>query len=284
MCFVGDKNSPLPTQKIKKLLTVRKQKVQNALEWLCKHHKGFIKDGISINYTTLNSLPHDDIPTSILENISQSDQVEQTLSESSSYVPTHNVDTNTEIQDNIPVDKSCVIDVNSTLVSEEDMISSLSSQYSPNDIIKVTSSNTPVTHYKNPNFWTLAFPCLFPYGLGGCDDSTMSLKKWCRRFLNLSGDDRFRLHYSFMFVVHSILNVRSVCRETKFRVTRHLSDSLFVTKSDLQETLKEIKSSNRPNPTIHNPNVKKLMSQIKCVGKNIIGSDFSRLSDSRRFL
>jgi hypothetical protein len=160
-----------------------------------------------------------------------------------------------------------------------------SSNHDPDKtFIKVKSGSVPVTSWNNPDYWTLAFPCLFPYGIGGCTDDYTKLHTWVKHLLNLN-DDRFRTHYSFMFVAHSILNVRRVCKQTRFSISRPTEAGQSTSKQppsisskDLKKTYKEIKDSKSQNPYIADPNVRKLFNQLKAVGKNVPGSDFERRS------
>ena len=86
--FVGDSTCLPHYQKVKKVLTVRRDKVQAALEFLVANHIGFINHGITIDHPQLNSLPVDDIPQELLDSIVYSPDVDGANSEQSSYVPT----------------------------------------------------------------------------------------------------------------------------------------------------------------------------------------------------
>ena len=305
VCFIGDKTTALPLQQLRKVLVVRRRKVQEALEFLVENHIGFKEIGITIDKEALRDLPTHDIPSSILGNIDCSDDVDAAMSESSSYIPRSESNVPTQAQEetthvdvsnpedskhdtaiesepdysqntHIPLDRSGVIDVDSTLLSMEDLneaaTDNLDRGDEPDSVFTIPSGSDPVTSYRNPNFWTLAFPTLFCYGLGGCDESKVSMKKWVKHLLLLKDDDRFATHYSFMFVAHSILNVRAVCLQTHLNLTRASSDPIPVTREDLQAAIDQINSGVVPS----DPNVARIWRQIRTVGANVTGSNFQR--------
>ena len=285
VCWIGDPTCAIPIQRIKKLLTVRREKVRLALEWLCINHKGFIELGITINKDTLLQLPEDDIPMSIIENISRSGDVEAASAESSSYVPQQAEPDADQAQVDIPIERSGVIDVDTTQMSNADLFSAAfrnlnlkpDPRLTDNSIIKARSGSQPVGAYNNPHFWSLAFPALFPYGIGGCDDKRPPFHTWIDHLLNLR-DDRFRLHYSFMFVAFSINQVREVCKCTRFCVSRENANKtpLEISSETLKKTYEEVKKAKSQNPNIVDPEVRGLMNQLKAIGSNVTGSDFQR--------
>ena len=279
VCFIGDESCPLPTQQIKKILTVRRERVKLALEWLCENHVGFKNLGIQIDKRQLAQLPENDIPDSITTHITRSGDVDSALGESSSYVPQNNAELpDTNPDETIPIHRSGVLDVDNTTVSEDELLQGATNNLDPS-LIKVKSGSTPISSYNNPDFWTLAYPCLFPYGIGGCNDTYQKLHIWLKHLLN-HRDDRFRKDYSFMFVGYSISNVRAVCRQTKFSICRPGNDDnvLSVSSKDLEKAFESIKKSKSSNPHITDPTVRQLLDQIRSVGKNLPGSDFQRRS------
>jgi hypothetical protein len=118
--------------------------------------------------------------------------------------------------DDIPIECSAVLDMDSTQVPTDMLLmgaaKKLKITLDPDPVVISSHGNTKVSSYHNPAFWTCAFPTLFPYGTGGCDDRSPNLKEWMNYLLN-HRDPRFRQHYSFMFVGFNILNVREVCRQ-----------------------------------------------------------------------
>jgi len=279
VCFVGDETRPLPIGKLKKLLRVRKDKVRKALEFLTQHHIGFRELGITIDYDVLDTLPDDDIPENILENISRSSDTSASAKESSSYVP-QEPGNNINNSEHIPVDRSCVLDIDSTLVDPEELLIGASKALLSDDEdesndheIHIEHNPDPVSSYNNPSFWTLAFPTLFPYGIGGCDDQTISLKAWTKHLLNLH-DTRFCTHYNFLFVAYSYDNVRNVCSQANLSIERSFDDPHPVHSEDLKQAIEQINSGQPPRA----PGVARLWKQLKAVGSNVVGSNFHRHS------
>jgi hypothetical protein len=72
----------------------------------------------------------------------------------------------------------------------------------------------------NPNHLLGAFPCLFPYGMGGFEVNhprAISYKnqaKWAMRY----GDKRFRKDFHFMFQIFGVIQKCQVCRAAVLQV------------------------------------------------------------------
>jgi len=70
---------------LKKILTVRKKKIIQALRWLKKHN--VLYQNVEINLDNIAQLPEDDIPESIMTTIEQKIGDEEIQSERVGYVP-----------------------------------------------------------------------------------------------------------------------------------------------------------------------------------------------------
>lgn len=81
--FIGSR----PPQRIhlKKVLTVRKNKIVRALQWLKKFN--VLYQSININFETIAQLPEDDIPESIMSTIEQKITDEEVQDERVGYTP-----------------------------------------------------------------------------------------------------------------------------------------------------------------------------------------------------
>lgn len=70
--------------------------------------------------------------------------------------------------------------------------------------VQIPHSDTPANEFYNPDLLPLTYPTLFPYGLGGFEDSQraapLSFKHQLKHFFSLA-DRRFQEHYSFLFTV-----------------------------------------------------------------------------------
>jgi hypothetical protein len=183
--------------------------------------------------------------------------------------------------DDIPIECSAVLDMDSTQVPTDMLLmgaaKKLKITLDPDPVVISSHGNTKVSSYNNPTFWTCAFPTLFPYGTGGCDDRSPKLREWINYLLN-HRDPRFRQHYSFMFVGFNILNVREVCRQVRFTVSRPAASTepLTIKSADLKKVFETVKKSKNPSPYVNDPAFQKLQKQINMVGKNIEGSDFQK--------
>ena len=70
---------------LRKILTVRKKKIIQALHWLKKHN--VLYRNIEINLKNINQLPEDDVPECIMSTMEQKIGDEEIPSERVGYVP-----------------------------------------------------------------------------------------------------------------------------------------------------------------------------------------------------
>ena len=98
--FVG--HQPPKLVQFKKVLTVRKKRVVEALHWLKKYNP--LYHGIKIDFTNIEKLPEDDVPESIMSTIEQKTAEEADVSERTGYVPDPLSDPNeNHSSDSIPI-------------------------------------------------------------------------------------------------------------------------------------------------------------------------------------
>lgn len=81
--FVG--SQPPKRLQLRRVLTVRKKKVMEALNWLKKYNP--LYRDITIDLKNVEKLPDDDVPESIVSTMEQIIVEEEVLSERASYVP-----------------------------------------------------------------------------------------------------------------------------------------------------------------------------------------------------
>ena len=102
-----------------------------------------------------------------------------------------------------------------------------------------TRDNTPASEFTTQNFFTLSFPCLFPYGKGDFNANRpvtcSSLSDWAEHLLWYK-DGRFAHHKFFKFVVHNMIVRRRALEQSKFIVKQQLGDE-HLTVSDLRDRL-----------------------------------------------
>ena len=83
MIFIGAR--PPDRIRLKKVLTVRKEKIIQALQWLKKYN--IFYQNININFENIAQLPEDDVPECIMSTLEQKSGDEDIQSERVGYVP-----------------------------------------------------------------------------------------------------------------------------------------------------------------------------------------------------
>jgi hypothetical protein len=81
--IVGPRN--IPERTMRGFLRVRRQRVRDALQWLCANNPLYAD--VQISTTRLNDLPEDNVPMSILSVVNHSDQLKELHAEHAGYVP-----------------------------------------------------------------------------------------------------------------------------------------------------------------------------------------------------
>ena len=100
-----------------------------------------------------------------------------------------------------------------------------------------TSDTTPASDFTTPYFFTMVFPCLFPYGKGDYHInrpiSCPALHEWAEHLLWYQ-DGRFAQHKVWKFVVHNMILRKRTLEQSRYFVDQHLGDP-HITVADLQE-------------------------------------------------
>lgn len=144
----------------------------------------------------------------------------------------------------------------------------------------IPRSETPVNQYDNPLLLLGLFPTLFPYGLGSPDNPDRKIKtcyKTHLQYLLSYHDKRFEIHHSFIFVVFNMLQRRNACYNARLMMNQPYSQSYAeqiskVKSVDVQQALKIISQKNKNTSFQMNPDVNRLVKQVKAVGGNVQGS------------
>ncbi|CAF1608295.1 unnamed protein product, partial [Adineta ricciae] len=294
--FIG---TQLPEKiRVKSILTVRKKKILNALQWLRQNNP--LYRNIMINSSSIDHLPDDDVPECLWKTMEVSNNIEHSDQERANYVP----DPLQEAQksrDNVTVTltTSAVVDVNAVSVSCEDVTKCLLEkirmetkdktatadaieQNDQDTVYMIPRGHKPASEYLNPDLLMGMFPTLFPYGRGALEDSSrpdkISLLEHIRYLLSLE-NRRFQKNDSFIFIVFNILQSRTVCFHAQLMTTRpyfqqsaHKLETL--TSNDVATALANI--SKQSNSSVDDPRVNVLMKHIKAVGGRVMGSCHSR--------
>ena len=141
---------------------VRKEKVQNALQWLIENNPHYA--GVDMNLESLNSLPENGVPADILtvdtDAVVLSD--ENAKPDSSSGPCSLNPDE--DVVYNSSSEMSSFLPVGEQKQQEMEAIRNL--LFAEEPIQWPTVSNDPLNEYQTPFLATMAFPTLFPDGKG----------------------------------------------------------------------------------------------------------------------
>lgn len=112
-----------------------------------------------------------------------------------------------------------------------------------------TRDNTPLSEFTTRNFFTLAFPTLFPYASGDFHVNRPvtcpSMADWARHLM-LYDDGRFARHPYFKFVAHNIISRRRAIDNSNFVITQKIGDA-HITVEELRKQLEsgDINIANR---------------------------------------
>ncbi|CAF1289231.1 unnamed protein product [Adineta steineri] len=294
--FVGS-HTPAKHQ-LKKILTVRKTKVSAALQWLKTNNS--LYRNVTINQSTIDKLPNDDVPECLWTTMQISTEVEMAENERAGYTPDAIADT-TELSNSeaIPLMTSAVLDVNGTNISSDDVTQHVlervrvetdeeihdrnSDENAKKDpVYVIPRGNKPTNEYYNPNLLMGIFPTLFPYGCGALEDNSRLVKINLRehiRYLLSFEDRRFEENHSFIFVVFNILQRRTACFQAQLMTTRpyfqksaELLESL--TSNDIQSALVNV--SKGIYSKVADVRINTLMKHIRVISGHVMGSAHSR--------
>ncbi|CAF1366873.1 unnamed protein product [Adineta steineri] len=288
--FIGAR--PPERLQLKRILTVRKKKIVEALRWLKKYN--ILYKNIDINLDNIAQLPEDDIPESIMTTMEQILNDKEVPSERAGYIPDPlSNSTELNISDVIPVNNSAVLDVNGSSISSEEINNYLlkkikndgtNDEMDVENIYLIPHSSKPVNEYFNPKLLAGLYPTLFCYGLGAPEDRTRPLTINLRehiRYLLCYNDRRFETNHSFIFVVFNLLQRRDACFHAQLIATKPYFRSSAqeihsLNTSDIEAALKNISTGTYNKGS--NKALGKLVNHIKTIGGRVMGSAYSRTS------
>ncbi|CAF3859271.1 unnamed protein product [Adineta steineri] len=288
--FIGAR--PPDRIQLRKVLTVRKKKIIEALRWLKKHNILYQK--VNINLQNINQLPEDDVPECIMSTLEQKIGDKEIPSERAGYVPDPlSNPLESTATDSIPISNSGVLDINGTSVSSEEIPTCVLNRIKNNgrddeinteNVYLIPHSSRPVNEYFNPKLLAGLYPTLFCYGLGAPEDQsrpvTVNLREHIRYLLSYN-DRRFETNHSFIFVVFNLLQRRDACFHAQLIATkpyfRTSADEIQSLSSKdieiaLENSLKWIYSTGSYKT------LNKLLQHIKTIGGRIMGSAYSRMA------
>ena len=283
--FIG-KSKPTP-EMLKKVLTVRREKVYDALNFLLFNNPEYADVTISSNL----DLPTDDIPKEIMQTLGIDEDVdEEDANEHSTYTPQTDLD-------DIPrgtflIDSVGMVDLDGSTVKSSDQLTSAVLQLQGNSMNEEANSgpsyqgtlivphgSVPVCEYNNPGLWLGAYPWLFPYGKGGPEvrrSPNVGLRAYIKHLLQLA-DRKFSLDLSFKFHAFNVIQKRDVSYHTSLHVKRPgFSSTASRINSLNQESMTELLKCIENKTPITDPNLRSLMDSLSSAGKHINGSPYQK--------
>ena len=222
--FVGPKKpSDQWIQEHAKPLTMRGDKVRQALLWLKQHNRHY-KD-IKINEAVLEQLETNPVLPFHVEHVLNSDHMEERTSryDESPLTP------HPAAPGEYPFPSVVVTDIKGEATTRQQRAAALKHlKTKGKSYIAVGRGSEPVNEINNPDLLPMIYPCLFPYGIGGLNDpnrsnTRLSLERHVRHLFSLS-DRRFQEHYSFLFTVFNMIQRKKMLTRTKLRVNRDRFD------------------------------------------------------------
>ncbi|KAJ7643140.1 hypothetical protein DFH06DRAFT_920307, partial [Mycena polygramma] len=161
-------------------LVVRKERVQNALAWLKKHNHLYHE--VAVDQEALAQLPDESILPFHIQHIVPSNGIDITTSD---YIPGSAEPPSRPVADvpnladilspprsTIPFQSVVVADVDGNAPSRELRSAALEHMKKPgSNYVELPHDPNPVNEFNNPNLFPMMYPTLFPYGLGGLEDS-----------------------------------------------------------------------------------------------------------------
>jgi len=273
--FIGNGNPS--REALKKIFTVRREKVYGALTFLIENHQLYV----NVSLSTVN-LPVDDVPDEILNTlVTHEDPNGEDGKEHANYTPqtdfTLDVTPSSNESDSIVMNSSGIVDINGDSVHSSDQL--VSAVHSLQGTMIVPHGSNPVNDYNNPALWIGAYPWLFPYGKGGPEmkrTPSVSLKLYIRHLL-LVANRKFCQDSSFKFHIFNVLQKRDVSLHTSLLVQRPAfhSTATDIDKVSHQDLVQVMESVEKKTP-ITDPNLKKLMKSLTSAGAHIRSSPYCK--------
>ncbi|KAJ3522430.1 hypothetical protein NMY22_g11894 [Coprinellus aureogranulatus] len=202
-------------------LAVNPTRVRNALMWL-KEHNELYRD-VEINDAVLDTIP-DDYVLPVDVHICDTDEEADALTSRYDNIETDFPDFRPPENHDIVYNSTVIADVNCNATSQELRAAAMAhmKRYE-RPYLEIPHGRQPEKEFYNADLLPNIYPCLFPYGVGGFENSRkstpLSFARQIRRVFSLA-DRRFQEHYSFLFTVFNILQKRNILYQTDCKVRR----------------------------------------------------------------
>jgi hypothetical protein len=276
-----------------KPLVVRREKIRTALEWLKKHNPGY--EGVQIDNEVINEYPECDVLPYHIEHIKKDENdIKDTLTSRYDNTDTQDSQDSTNIGENnlkpleTVFENVVITDVDGNATSNQLRAAAMRHIKQKNGgYIEVPHDPKPVNEFFNPDLFPMIYPTLYPFGLGGFEDSkreiNVSLKRHTRHLFNLH-DKRFQQHYSFMFTVFNVLQRRAILLHTSLKVKAKNFESVAAALNSISTETIEIvceRVAHGDNKTYNSESenhVLQLLKETNIVVSNVPGSSASRVA------
>ena len=266
-----------------KPLAVRGNKVRNALYWL-KSHNRYYKD-IAINESVLAELDANPILPFHVEHVIPSGRVDEVTAR---YDNASQLDSDRGVQHDVAFENVVISDVQGSATSNELRAAAFRHvKTKGKGYIQVGRESQAINEFNNPAMLPMCYPTLFPYGIGGSDDpnrpNPISLKRQSRHFFS-TRDQRFQLHYSFMFIVFNIMQRRESLLRTSLKTKKENFPRVAAQFAEVSaETIHVVteRVSRGDLKTAHSREelkVLELMRQVNAVSSHVPGSPASKVT------
>ncbi|GLB44644.1 putative G-quadruplex DNA unwinding [Lyophyllum shimeji] len=302
----------LPKRWLRNTFRVRRQFVFEALRWQKEHNTKYYGN-IEIDAERIRSLPEDDVPIEITGIVRQSEDTGIIDQESAGYVPddndhqatvqgnvcgsdeesTTNIEGSDTVPDVVPLQVAGTIDTDLSKISANElMLWGLANLWKEGQEggYAVRHGNRPARDFgkprpgevldsETPNFFEQAFPCLYPFGVGGIEghrDVEVDFSEHVRWSLQYH-DRRFRKHETFPFVAFGIQQRRQALHSARVQIRRkNFEKDLRVISTVTVEKLEQARREEEKQHAISDPAVRLLRKHIHAASAHVQGSDQAR--------
>ncbi|RDB20445.1 hypothetical protein Hypma_012444 [Hypsizygus marmoreus] len=268
-----------------KPLAVRANKIRQALIWLKAHN--YLYSHIVIDHDRINALPENGILPFHVEHVLPSHAQDSVTSRyDGSELEADISDRNRSVSNDDMIFHNVVIaDVNGHASSNELRAAAVRHVKKGKGYVELPRGCQPANEFHNPQLFPKMYPTLFPYGIGGFEDSKraspISLKRHVKHLLALA-DRRFQVHNSFMFTAFNILQRRAVLLHTSIRVKRARFNSVANSLASVSAEAIHIVAERVSRGDLKTANsdeerqVLRLMQEVRVVNSHVPGSSSAR--------
>jgi len=294
--FVGPRTT-VPASCLKNIFRIRKEKVRRFLQWLALHNHLYsqltIDESIFDLYDNDNTLPG--VEDRIIFN--QTEHAREIFEQDTAGISAHPASQLYTSESAHDPDTTVHVMLESTGISDPDgaciparnifsaALRNTARVENTPDLYLHRSSN-PVPEYSNPDLIPGMFPTLFPFGIGGFEDSMrqepISFRIHADYCFDLQ-DRSFRYHRSFMFVALNIFQRHASHLHSAFTIKKSnydkVAEKLVSLTPDLIESVAR-HVENEGKLTDLSPQQKSvltLLNEVNAVSANIPGSSASKL-------